>query len=166
MLISEPMMKSKEDSIPLVEENSAAKDDGSVENNDLSEADCGTQTSEERSRRSSCSSLPSTTTERLTRKTSSVTTPSFSTAIRQDDVDNLFARNSTTEPRRRQKRSLIHEPESSGEMTFTVSNVLPKNPVETEHLRKVTVDSLDRAPHVLAQMAALGVKRKRDVARK
>ena len=156
MLISEPKEPPKE---------SAADEDSENPSNDQDSPATGNQSSGERSRKASYSSLPSTN---LSRKTSSVTTPSFSTTLVEEDVTKLFSRR--TDSKGRHKRSLMEldngESESNGEMTFHISNIIPETPQETEHLRKVPIDNLDHAPHVLAQMASLGVRRKRDVKRK
>ena len=112
----------------------------------------------------------------MTRKTSSVVTPSFCFTvpeIRQEEIDDLFS--STQETTTRLKRSLaeastdsLEDSEGEGEMLFHISNAVPSTPTpaDAEHLKTVPVDNLEHVPHGLAQISSMGVKRKFDGKRK
>jgi len=166
MLISEPKQPPPTPQ-PTVNGHSLRKLSFTNENNN--EAKYPPSSDEDRSSRNSFSSVTGMNGVLTRRKTSSVTTPSFATSLQPSNAENSFSNPENS--RTRHKRSLLngeseHRESNNGEMTFHISNVILEAPSDSEHLRKVPIDNLEHAPHVLAQMASLGVRRKREVKRK
>jgi len=140
MLISDPRPQTDaEASTPLLEQEIARDALDAVEANDTVP----------RSRRSSSTSQPSNTAP-VTRRTSSIITPSFTPTIREGEIEEAIEQ--TEGSRSRKKRSVNaatndDKEEDSDEMVFHISNVTPEFKSEPEHLRKVSVDNLEHAPH-------------------
>lgn len=115
------------------------------------------------SRRNSTSSVKETSSGTMTRRTSCVITPSFTPTILESEVEEILGRkNGVSRKKREISSELSIEKADAEDMVFHISNVVPESQSEPEHVRKVSVDNLDYTPHVLAQMAHVGVRRRRE----